>query len=98
MTSEPKQNDALQRIMSKLFPIGTSQREMSEFFQKYGMHPSRAANIILNGIKRNKKRIFVGLDAKLMDISQRISPMHYEKLFPIFTLPITILRNKKPLK
>ena len=48
--------------------------------------------------KRNKKRIFVGLDAKLMDISQRISPMHYEKLFPIFTLPITILRNKKPLK
>ena len=98
MTSGPKQNDALQRIMSKLLPIGTSQREMSEFFQKYGMHPSRAANIILNGIKRNKKRIFVGLDAKLMDISQRISPMHYEKLFPIFTLPITILRNKKPLK
>ena len=56
MTSGPKQNDALQRIMSKLLPIGTSQREMSEFFQKYGMHPSRAANIILNGIKRNKKR------------------------------------------
>ena len=59
--------------MSKLLSIGTSQREMSEFFQKYGMHPSRAANIILNGIKRNKKRIFVGLDAKLGHITKNFS-------------------------
>jgi hypothetical protein len=23
--------------------------------------------------------------------------MHYEKLFPLFTLPLTLLRNKKPI-
>jgi hypothetical protein len=62
------------------------------------MHPSRAAQIILAGVLKNKKRIFVGLDAKLMDLSQRLLPMHYEKLFPFFLLPITILRNKKPVK
>jgi len=24
--------------------------------------------------------------------------MHYEKLFPLFTIPLTLLRNKKPIK
>jgi hypothetical protein len=38
------------------------------------------------------------LDAKLMDLAQRISPMHYDKLMPLFMIPITLLRNKKPLK
>jgi len=62
------------------------------------MHPSRAAGIILKGISRGKRRIFVGLDAKLLDLAQRISPMHYDKLMPLFMLPLTILRNKKPIK
>ena len=33
---------------------------------------SRATEIILSGVKR-KKRIFVGLDAVLMDVAQRIT-------------------------
>jgi hypothetical protein len=40
----------------------------------------------------------VGTDAKLMDLCQRLTPMHYEMLFPLFTLPLTLLRNKKPIK
>ena len=40
----------------------------------------------------------VGADAKLMDLAQRLTPMHYEKLFPLFTLPLTLFRNKKPLR
>jgi hypothetical protein len=39
----------------------------------------------------------VGTDAKLMDLCQRLTPMHYEMLFPLFTLPLTLLRNKKPI-
>jgi hypothetical protein len=62
------------------------------------MHPSRAAQIILDGVTRQRSRIFIGLDAKLMDLAQRISPMHYDKLMPLFMIPITLLRNKKPLK
>ena len=98
MSAKPKSIDPLQKILGKFLSIGTTQNEMSDYFKKFGMHPSRAAQIILAGVLKNKKRIFVGLDAKLMDLSQRLLPMHYEKLFPFFLLPITILRNKKPVK
>lgn len=72
--------------------------EMANMFRTRGMHPSRAAEIILNGVKRNKRRIFVGLDAKLMDLAQRITPMHYEGLLPVINVPLYFLRNRRPLK
>jgi NADP-dependent 3-hydroxy acid dehydrogenase YdfG len=72
--------------------------EMAEMFRTKGMHPSRAASIILNGVRGNKRRIFVGLDAKLMDLAQRLTPMHYEWLLPLINLPLWLFRNKKPLK
>lgn len=72
--------------------------EMANIFKTGGMHPSRAAQIILNGVQRKKRRIFVGLDAKLMDLAQRITPMHYERLLPLINAPLYLLRNKKPLK
>ena len=72
--------------------------EMADMFRSGGMHPSRAAQIILDGVTRKKRRIFVGLDAKLMDLAQRITPMHYEWLLPVINLPLYFLRNKKPLK
>lgn len=72
--------------------------EMADMFRSGGMHPSRAAQIILDGVTRNKRRIFVGLDAKLMDLAQRITPMHYEWLLPVINFPLYLLRNKKPLK
>ncbi|MEM7001369.1 MAG: SDR family oxidoreductase [Pseudomonadota bacterium] len=72
--------------------------EMANMFRTRGMHPSRAAEIILNGVKRNKRRIFVGLDAKLMDLAQRITPMHYEGLLPLINVPLYFLRNRRPLK
>ena len=71
--------------------------EMAEMFRTGGMHPSRAAQIILNGVQRKKRRIFVGLDAKLMDLAQRITPMHYEWLLPVINAPLYLLRSKKPL-
>ena len=52
------------------------------------MNPNKAAKIILKGVKRNKKRIFVGLDAKVMEIAQRITPSHFMKLIPFLNLLI----------
>ena len=72
--------------------------EIANMFKTGGMHPSRAAQIILNGVQRKKRRIFVGLDAKLMDLAQRITPMHYDALIPVINAPLYFLRNKKPLK
>lgn len=96
-TKEDKVNP-MQEMMGKLIGIGSTQEEMADFFRNNGMHPSRASNIILKGVLKNKSRIFIGADAKLMDLSQRLTPMHYDKLFPLFTLPLMLLRNKKPLR
>ena len=96
-TKEDKVNP-MQEMMGKLIGIGSTQEEMADFFRNNGMHPSRASNIILKGVLKNKSRIFIGADAKLMDLSQRLTPMHYDKLFPFFTLPLMLLRNKKPLR
>ena len=75
-----------------------SQKEMGDMFREGGMHPSKAAEIILNGVKKNKTRIFIGLDAKLLDLSQRIFPKHYHKTWAFFMPLLMILRDKKPLK
>ena len=75
-----------------------SQKEMGDLFREGGMHPSKAAEIILNGVKKNKTRIFIGLDAKLLDLSQRIFPKHYHKTWELFMPLLMIFRNKKPLK
>ncbi len=76
----------------------TTVEEMADSFREGGMHPSKAAQIILNGVKRNKRRIFIGLDSKLLELSQRIFPNKYHRLWPFFMIPMMIFRNKKPLK
>lgn len=98
VSKSKKSASSIERLARKLFGIGDSQEELAVFFQKNGMHPSRAAQIILNGVRKKRSRIMVGADAKLMDLCQRIAPVRYEMLFPLFTMPLTLLRNKKPLK
>ena len=76
----------------------TTLGEMADSFREGGMHPSKAAQIILKGVKKNKRRIFIGLDSKLLELSQRIFPNKYHRLWPFFMIPMMIFRNKKPLK
>tara|TARA_Y100001968_G_scaffold129426_1_gene118111 strand:- start:37 stop:558 length:522 start_codon:yes stop_codon:yes gene_type:complete len=75
-----------------------NQQEAGDLFREGGMHPSKAAEIILKGVRKNKSRIFIGLDAKLLDLSQRLFPKHYHKTWKFFMLPLMIFRDKKPLK
>ena len=63
-------------------------QEFGSTFRDTGMGPDKAAKIILKGVKKNKKRIFVGLDAKVMEIAQRITPSHFIKLIPFLNLLI----------
>ena len=62
--------------------------DVGSAFKESGMNPNKAAKIILKGVKKNKRRIFVGLDAKVMEIAQRLSPSHYIKIIPILNLLI----------
>ncbi|MFT3882604.1 MAG: SDR family oxidoreductase [Gemmatales bacterium] len=41
---------------------------------------SQAANIILQGIKRHKPRIFVGMDSKIIDLLQRVLGARYQNI------------------
>ena len=63
-------------------------QEFGSTFRDTGMSPDKAAKIILKGVKKNKRRIFVGLDAKVMEIAQRITPSHFMKLIPFLNLLI----------
>jgi NAD(P)-dependent dehydrogenase (short-subunit alcohol dehydrogenase family) len=89
-------NETRPSIFSKNAP--KTQQEMGELFREGGMHPSKAAKIILDGVKKNKSRIFIGLDARLLDLSQRLFPKHYHKTWLFFIPLLTMFRNKKPLK
>jgi short-subunit dehydrogenase len=63
-------------------------QDVGATFKESGMNPDKAAKIILKGVKKNKKRIFVGLDAKIMEIAQRLSPTYYIAIIPILNLLI----------
>ena len=49
-----------------------------------GMSAERAANIILSGMAKGKKRILVGKDAKILDLIARLLPGSYET--PVYWL------------
>ena len=76
----------------------TNLEEMGHEFKQGGMHPSKAAKIILSGVKKNKRRIFIGLDARLLDLSQRLFPKHYHKTWILFVPFLLLFRDKKPLR
>ena len=50
--------NAFQRLMGKLAGIGDDQEAMAAFFQRNGMHPSRAAQIMLNGVSQKPPPYF----------------------------------------
>ena len=72
--------------------------EQGKAFRENGMHASRAAQVILDGVRKRRSRIFIGMDAKLTDLAQRLTPMHYDNLLPLIFLPLTLLRNKKAIQ
>jgi short-subunit dehydrogenase len=45
----------------------------------------RAAEVILHGVERNRRRIIIGLDARLADWGQRLLPALYQRLIVMLT-------------
>jgi len=54
---------------------------VEEFDKKARTTPEKAAEIIIRGIKKGKKRILVGWDAHLIDWVQRLFPVGYGRIF-----------------
>ena len=62
------------------------------------MDPDKAAKIILKGVKKNKTRIFIGIDSKIMELAQRLLPDYYWKLMPYITLLGLLLSPERLIK
>jgi NADP-dependent 3-hydroxy acid dehydrogenase YdfG len=62
---------------------GINAQAQSSFFDKRlaSTTPRRAAEIILDGVRKNKARVLVGQDAVVLDLIVRITGSHYQRLF-----------------
>ncbi|MBV1882494.1 MAG: SDR family NAD(P)-dependent oxidoreductase [Pseudomonadales bacterium] len=50
-------------------------------FEKFTMtSPEKAAETIINGIAKNKRRVLIGKDAQAMDLVQRFLPTSYQRI------------------
>ncbi len=59
----------------------TAREEAVSGFDKLAMTtPEKAGQIIVNGIAKNKPRILIGIDAKIIDLLQRLLPASYGKI------------------
>jgi NADP-dependent 3-hydroxy acid dehydrogenase YdfG len=62
---------------------GLDKHELAQQFDTKlaGTSPEKAARIILDGVRKNKARVLVGPDAKVLDLIVRVSGSGYQRLF-----------------
>jgi NADP-dependent 3-hydroxy acid dehydrogenase YdfG len=65
---------------------GLDQASLAQSFDKVAMTtPEKAARIILDSVRRNRARVLVGPDAKVLDLIVRITGSGYQRLLaPVF--------------
>jgi NADP-dependent 3-hydroxy acid dehydrogenase YdfG len=45
--------------------------------------PQKAAEIVLNGVRKNRARVLIGPDMKVLDLVVRVLGPHYQRVFPV---------------
>jgi short-subunit dehydrogenase len=62
---------------------GLDQAELANLFDKRMARtsPQRAARVILDAVRKNKARVLVGPDAKVLDLMVRLTGCGYQQLF-----------------
>lgn len=74
------------RMSDSIRALGMNPARASRSFNKVlKTPPSDAAKIILDAVRKNKARILIGTDAKILDIVQRITPTHYSQALNFLT-------------
>jgi len=66
--------------------IGIDPQKGQQNFEKF-LHvtPDDAADAILNGVKKNARRVLIGAEAYAFDAMQRLLPTGYQKLVTMGT-------------
>jgi NADP-dependent 3-hydroxy acid dehydrogenase YdfG len=72
------------RMHTSMVGEQTHAQQIEEFNKMARTTPAKAAQTILNGVRKNKRRILIGHDAKFMDRIQRIFPEKYTNIFGAF--------------
>ena len=58
----------------------TSEERASAFERAARTSPEQAARVILDGVRKNQRRILIGADARWLDRVQRLAPSSYQRL------------------
>lgn len=58
----------------------TRNEAMQQFERLARTSPEKAAEVIINAIKKKKRRVLIGADATVYDLMARLLPNHYDKL------------------
>ena len=77
-------------------PFGDATREeLDANFDKMAITtPEKAAQIILKGAARKKKRILIGADSRIISLAYRLFPTHYAKILEKYSGENVILSSK----
>lgn len=79
-----KTNIARNARMSPKGALGRDKQSSADQFDKVAQTtPDEAARVILDGVKRNKRRVLIGKDAYVIDSVQRSFPTLYQKALAI---------------
>ena len=63
-------------------PNEERQKKMAKTFEKVAITSAdKAAEVIINGIKKKKNRVLIGRDARMMDRIVRLLPVRYSRIF-----------------
>lgn len=62
-------------------PLGMTPEEIDAAFQAVARtSPERAARVIVSGIRRGRRRVLIGLDARVLSLMQRLLPARYQHI------------------
>ena len=66
---------------------GVDTTDLTKFFDRYLVRttPERAAEIILDAVRKKRARVLVGADAKILDVIVRLTGSGYQRLFTAVT-------------
>ena len=73
-------NARMSTSMEALTGGATSENMRNKFESLFMTTPEQAANTILKGVLKNKRRVLIGPDAVVLDLMQRSMPVTYQKL------------------
>ena len=83
------------RMNNSVQSLGMDPLKSQDAFDKLLRTPAdEAANQILEAVRKDRRRLLIGADAKAVDVIQRILPQGYQKIFATATALQTRLLNK----